>query len=169
MIVVTGCAGFIGSKTAELLLSQGELVLGIDDLNDSYDAALKRWELAEVGTAFVKLDAEQQRVRMDGRRTLAADLTEALGVSGPRLMWEQHKASYYDIRQRVALVVDGAGEAELATVEITLKVERSGEATLEESLAFNLWRNPDKGWRITGLDKGSAILKPFLDELRGLQ
>ena len=128
--------------------------------------ALRRWELSEVGTAFVILDPEQQRVRMDGRRTLATELTEALGIPGPRLTWEQHEASYYDIRDGVPLVVEGPGEAEVATVEIRLMIERVGQATLEESLAFNLWKNPDEGWRITGLDKGLGVLEPFLDEVR---
>lgn len=45
MILLTGCAGFIGARIAELLLEQGRDVLGIDDLNDYYDVRLKRWRL----------------------------------------------------------------------------------------------------------------------------
>ena len=130
------------------------------------ESALERWELSEVGTAFVILDPEQQRVRMDGRRILATALTEALGIPGPRLTWEQQEASYYDMRTGVPLVVEGHGKAELATVAIRLVIERVGQAALEESLAFNLWRSPEKGWRITGLDKGLGVLEPFLDEVR---
>jgi hypothetical protein len=133
---------------------------------EGVETSLKRWELSEVGTAFVILDPEQMKVRMDGRRALATDLTEALGIAGSRLTWEQHEASYYDMRDGVPLVVEGPGKAELATVEIRLVIERVGQATLEESLAFNLWRNPDEGWRITGLDKGLSVLEPFLDEIR---
>ena len=33
-ILVTGCAGFIGSHTCEYLLKRGDQVLGIDNLND---------------------------------------------------------------------------------------------------------------------------------------
>jgi len=44
--LVTGAAGFIGSKVAELLLEDGCAVTGIDNLNDAYDPRLKRWRLA---------------------------------------------------------------------------------------------------------------------------
>ena len=44
-VLVTGCAGFIGAKVAELLLDQGHTVVGIDNLNESYDVRLKRWRL----------------------------------------------------------------------------------------------------------------------------
>ena len=41
MILVTGCAGFIGFHLSKKLLSQGESVIGIDNLNDYYDVNLK--------------------------------------------------------------------------------------------------------------------------------
>ena len=40
-ILVTGVAGFIGMHVAKALLDKGESVLGIDNLNDYYDPALK--------------------------------------------------------------------------------------------------------------------------------
>jgi len=43
--LVTGCAGFIASKVAELLLESGHQVVGIDNLNDAYDPRLKQWRL----------------------------------------------------------------------------------------------------------------------------
>lgn len=43
--LVTGCAGFIGWKTAEKLLEQGHQVIGIDNMNNYYDPALKEWRL----------------------------------------------------------------------------------------------------------------------------
>ena len=45
-ILVTGVAGFIGRATTHRLLARGERVIGIDNLNDYYDPALKRARLA---------------------------------------------------------------------------------------------------------------------------
>ena len=48
MILVTGCAGFIGWKVSELLLKEGYAVIGIDNLNDAYDVRLKEWRLQQL-------------------------------------------------------------------------------------------------------------------------
>ncbi|MFC4763591.1 NAD-dependent epimerase [Dyella koreensis] len=45
-VLVTGTAGFIGSHVAQRLLARGERVIGLDNLNDYYDVALKRARLA---------------------------------------------------------------------------------------------------------------------------
>ena len=47
-ILVTGAAGFIGYHLAQRLLSQGEQVYGIDNLNDYYDVNLKKARLAQL-------------------------------------------------------------------------------------------------------------------------
>ncbi|MBI2998193.1 MAG: GDP-mannose 4,6-dehydratase [Deltaproteobacteria bacterium] len=47
-ILVTGTAGFIGSKVSELLLAEGHEVVAIDNLNDAYDVRLKEWRLAQL-------------------------------------------------------------------------------------------------------------------------
>ena len=61
-ILLTGCAGFVGWKTTELLLDQGHRVTGIDNLNDQYDSRLKTWRLAQLqprqGFTFHKCDIE---------------------------------------------------------------------------------------------------------------
>jgi UDP-glucuronate 4-epimerase len=44
-ILVTGSAGFIGSHVAQVLLDQGHEVLGLDNLNDYYEVALKQARL----------------------------------------------------------------------------------------------------------------------------
>lgn len=41
-ILVTGCAGFIGSHVSRALLEAGESVIGIDNLNDYYNPAWKQ-------------------------------------------------------------------------------------------------------------------------------
>ena len=50
MILVTGAAGFIGSHVAKALLARGDAVLGVDNLNDYYDVALKEARLAQLTT-----------------------------------------------------------------------------------------------------------------------
>jgi UDP-glucuronate 4-epimerase len=47
-ILVTGAAGFIGYHTSKRLLERGNTVVGIDNLNDYYDVALKQARLAQL-------------------------------------------------------------------------------------------------------------------------
>lgn len=58
--LVTGAAGFIGSKVAELLLADGHSVVGVDNLNEAYDVRLKHWRLKRLqetpGFVFRRLD-----------------------------------------------------------------------------------------------------------------
>src|SRR6056297_1048836 len=39
--LVTGCAGFIASRVAALLVRSGHRVVGLDNVNDYYDTSLK--------------------------------------------------------------------------------------------------------------------------------
>jgi UDP-glucuronate 4-epimerase len=59
-VLITGAAGFIGMYVAERLLARGDKVVGIDNLNDYYDVALKEARLARLtpnsAFRFVKLD-----------------------------------------------------------------------------------------------------------------
>ncbi len=62
-ILVTGAAGFIGSKVSEMLLEEGYEVLGIDNLNDYYDVKLKLWRLDNLkkysNFIFYQMDIEK--------------------------------------------------------------------------------------------------------------
>lgn len=64
-ILVTGAAGFIGSALSRRLLERGDRVVGIDNMNDYYEVALKEARLAHlVGQqkfSFEKLSIEDRR------------------------------------------------------------------------------------------------------------
>ena len=59
-ILVTGAAGFIGYGVAAALLDRGDRVVGVDNVNDYYDARLKEARLALLkrrdGFRFVRAD-----------------------------------------------------------------------------------------------------------------
>ena len=68
-ILVTGVAGFIGMHCARKLLDDGHEIVGIDNLNDYYDIALKedRLKLLEgyKSFRFLKLDIKDQKDVVD--------------------------------------------------------------------------------------------------------
>jgi UDP-glucuronate 4-epimerase len=59
-ILLTGAAGFIGAATARRLLDRGDTVVGLDNLNDYYDPALKHGRLdllsPHANFQFIKMD-----------------------------------------------------------------------------------------------------------------
>jgi UDP-glucuronate 4-epimerase len=48
MIIVTGCAGFIGYHLCKNLLAQKHKIIGIDSVNEYYDPELKKSRLAQL-------------------------------------------------------------------------------------------------------------------------
>ena len=63
--LITGGAGFIASQVCSQLLNRGDLVVGVDNLNDYYDVRLKEWRLEQLNNHpnaqnfyFEKLDIE---------------------------------------------------------------------------------------------------------------
>lgn len=66
-VLLTGCAGFIGWKVADILLGEGHAVVGIDNLNAAYDPRLKAWRLAQLTD---RLGFEFHRVDIADRATL---------------------------------------------------------------------------------------------------
>jgi UDP-glucuronate 4-epimerase len=61
-ILVTGCAGFIGSHTCEYLLKRGDTILGIDNINDYYDVERKKENL-EVLKKYENFEFRREDIR----------------------------------------------------------------------------------------------------------
>ena len=51
-VLVTGAAGFIGAAASRALLERGDSVIGVDNINDYYDPALKEARLAGLKRDF---------------------------------------------------------------------------------------------------------------------
>jgi nucleoside-diphosphate-sugar epimerase len=92
--VLTGAAGFIGARTAELLLEAGHRVLGVDDVNDAYDPRMKRHRLARLarqpGFELLELDIAKRDAlariperRFEGVLNLAARAGVRASVANP--------------------------------------------------------------------------------------
>lgn len=48
LILVSGAAGFIGAQVSRELIDQGYEVIGVDNLDDTYDVRLKMWRLQQL-------------------------------------------------------------------------------------------------------------------------
>ena len=64
--LITGAAGFIGARTAEMLISDGHSVVGIDNLNDAYDPRMKQFRLKKLQAlpnfTFHRMDISEKSV-----------------------------------------------------------------------------------------------------------
>jgi len=64
--LVTGAAGFIAARVAELLMDAGHTVLGVDNMNDAYDRRMKERRLqrlqARPGFTFCQLDIADRAI-----------------------------------------------------------------------------------------------------------
>lgn len=91
-ILVTGAAGFIGYHLARKLAERGELVIGVDNLNDFYTPELKRRRLVQLSTfpnfKFLRVDL--------GRKDA---LAEAVGVEDFRTV--VHLAAQANVRYAI--------------------------------------------------------------------
>ncbi|HSK87788.1 MAG TPA: SDR family NAD(P)-dependent oxidoreductase [Anaerolineales bacterium] len=92
--LVTGAAGFIGSRTAEFLIKDGHTVAGVDNMNDAYDPRIKEYRLRKLqampGFVFHKLDISNKSIvdqfrndRFDGVINLAARAGVRYSVEDP--------------------------------------------------------------------------------------
>lgn len=73
-ILITGSAGFIGYHLTKKLLSQGHSVLGIDNLNDYYDPALKTSRLNSLADFCIAEKCQNrysfQKIDISDRKTV---------------------------------------------------------------------------------------------------
>ena len=79
-VLVTGAAGFIGAAVTEALLTRGDAVVGVDNLNDYYDVGLKQARLARLASNkafhFHQIDISDR----DRMLALAADFPAITGI-----------------------------------------------------------------------------------------
>jgi len=90
--LVTGAAGFIGARTAGMLIEQGHAVTGLDNLNDAYDVRMKEYRLRQLQAlpefTFHKLDISDRPAMaslptFDGVINLAARAGVRASVEDP--------------------------------------------------------------------------------------
>ena len=90
--LVTGAAGFIGARTAEMLIEQGHTITGVDNLNDAYDVCMKEHRLRRLRALpafdFHKLDISDRTAlaglpAFDGVINLAARAGVRASVEDP--------------------------------------------------------------------------------------
>jgi nucleoside-diphosphate-sugar epimerase len=113
-LLLTGCAGFIGARTAELLLARGDTVVGVDNLNDYYDVRLKQHRLAALtampGFEFHALDIEDRSAlenlftthRFDAVINLAARAGVRASIESPEIYLTTNTLGSMNLLQAMA-------------------------------------------------------------------
>ena len=107
-ILVTGAAGFIGSNLVKRLLkeAQGATIVGIDNMNDYYDVALKEWRLQELSAmSFVKGDIADKTLidklfedyHFDVVVNLAAQAGVRYSITNPDAYIQSNLIGFYNI------------------------------------------------------------------------
>ena len=74
-VLITGSAGFIGFFLAKALLARGDSVVGIDNLNDYYDPALKQARLQDL-EQFAQAQQASQRYTF-----IQMDMSDRVGMA----------------------------------------------------------------------------------------
>ena len=108
-ILITGAAGFIGFFLSKKLLKDGFEVVGIDNLNDYYDPALKKARLAEIpaGSAytFEKIDLADRAAmaelfskhKFDAVMNLAAQAGVRYSLTNPNAYADSNLVGFVNI------------------------------------------------------------------------
>jgi UDP-glucuronate 4-epimerase len=98
---VTGTVGFIAARVVEFLLEEGHSVVGVDNMNDSYDVRLKEYRLRRLqefsGFTFHKLDISEKSIieqfkndKFDAVINLAARAGVRFSVEDPWIFVESN-------------------------------------------------------------------------------
>ena len=121
-ILVTGAAGFIGSKLCERILEEmpDAVVVGIDNLNDYYDVRIKHWrleQLAQFGDRFVfvkgniadkaLIDELFGRYKPEVVVNLAAQAGVRYSITNPDAYIESNLIGFYNILEACRHSYDG--------------------------------------------------------------
>ena len=139
-ILVTGAAGFIGSKICHLLALRGDEVVGLDCINDYYDVRLKAGRLRELGISadqqcdlpwhelipstlhnnfrFVRMGIEQKEA-LDA--LFAADVRVEMDDRSEKFGYKMREAQ---IEKVPYIVVVGKNEAEAGEISFRLHGEK---------------------------------------------
>ncbi len=108
-ILITGAAGFIGSKLCKKLLEKNKSVVGIDNLNDYYDVNLKKYRLKNLQRykkfTFLKLDLSikyllEKKIRKFNIKTivhLAAQAGVRYSLNNPRIYLKYNVDGFMEV------------------------------------------------------------------------
>jgi len=108
-ILVTGAAGFIGSHVSKVLLDRGDMVVGLDNLNDYYEVSLKKDRLKPLqeqkNFEFVELDVANRdelpklfsQHKFDGVVHLAAQAGVRYSLENPHAYVDANLVGFVNI------------------------------------------------------------------------
>ena len=99
--VVTGAAGFIGARTSEMLIEDGQTGVGIDNINNAYELRMKEYRLNKLralnGFTFHQLDISEKSTieklkdqKFDGVINMAAWAGVRVSVENPWIYVESN-------------------------------------------------------------------------------
>lgn len=149
-ILLTGCAGFIGSHTAERLLEAGHRVIGVDNFDPFYPRAIKNENLAGVNSEHFEL--------------IEADLAESSTYQKIAFMTEGqpfdaiiHLAAKAGVRPSIE---DPLGYQRANVIATQNLLEFAKEQSIKQfvfaSSSSVYGVNPNVPWK-----EGDAVLKPI--------
>ena len=108
-VLVTGAAGFIGMHVSKWLLGRGDYVVGVDNMNEYYDASLKHARLAQLKAIskfeFQKFDIADAKIlnklfqkhKFDRVIHLAAQAGVRYSIENPHAYIESNVSGFMNI------------------------------------------------------------------------